>query len=179
MQPLITERDQRALMTPSTLTPSCWTGTSSGSFARKRKTSGGPSFLSSTGLATSGGFRPRHQSQALLVSLRKLGGNRSSSPPNILIAFEGKPHSSSKAIAQAFNRQFTACFVQYDRAYKRFMRDLHNHHHVNLSYRPFYERGVAAAIRKAGSSTPLEGVVGFHSRRSGCSWPHDKIVSAS
>ena len=37
--------------------------------------------------------------------LRKLGGKRSSPPPNISIAFEGKPHSSSNAIAQAFNRQ--------------------------------------------------------------------------
>ena len=41
-------------------------------------------------------------------------------PPLIIsIAFEGKTHSSSKAIAQAFNRQFTACSAQHNRALSR------------------------------------------------------------
>ena len=35
------------------------------------------------------------------------------------------------------------------------MRDLHRHHSVDPPYRPFDERGFAAAIRKAGSSTVL------------------------
>ena len=33
------------------------------------------------------------------------------------------------------------------------MRDVHRHHLVDLSFRPFDERGVAVTIRKAGSST--------------------------
>ena len=48
--------------------------------------------------------------------LRKLGDNRSSPSPNISIAFEEKIHSSSKAIAQAFNKQFTGCSAQHDRS---------------------------------------------------------------
>ena len=49
------------------------------------------------------------------------------------------------------------------------MRDLHNHHRADLSNRPFYERGVAAAIRKAGSSTAQEpdGLTVLHLRHLG------------
>ena len=57
--------------------------------------------------------------------LRKLGGRSSIPPLNISITFDGK----------------------------RFLRKLHRHHRVDPSYRPFDERGVAAAIRKSGSST--------------------------
>ena len=56
--------------------------------------------------------------------LRKLGGMRSSPPPNISIDFDGKTQSSTKVIARAFNRQFTACSAQQDRAIRRLMRDL-------------------------------------------------------
>ena len=88
-----------------------------------------------------------------LSPLCKLEGKRSSLLKKISISSERKPHSSSKAIAQAFNGQFTACFVQHDRALRRFTRDLHRHHHVGPSFRPFNETDVAAAIRKAGSYT--------------------------
>ena len=33
------------------------------------------------------------------------------------------------------------------------MKEIHHHHRVDLSYQPFDVRGVAAAIRKAGSFT--------------------------
>ena len=114
-------------------------------------------------------LRPCHQSQALLVSSAQANWQEVESPPNISIAFEGKPHSSLKAIAQAFNRQFTACSAQQNQALKRLMRDLHNHHRADLSNRPFYERGVAAAIRKAGSSTAQEpdGLTVLHLRHLG------------
>ena len=105
-----------APMTTSTLPSSCWTWTSSGSFARNRKTSGGPS------------RSPPTAPKRYWFLLRKLGGKRSSPPLNNSIAFEGKPHSSSKAIAQAFNGQFAACSAQHDRALRRLMRDRHRHH---------------------------------------------------
>ena len=44
VQPLIIERDHRNTDGPLTLPLSCWTGTTSGLFTRKRKTSGGPSW---------------------------------------------------------------------------------------------------------------------------------------
>ena len=81
------------------------------------------------------------------------GDKRSSPPPNISIAFEGGAHSSSKAIARAFNRQFAVRSVPQDRTLRRLMREIHRNHPVDLSYSPFDERGVAAAIRKEGSST--------------------------
>ena len=98
--------------------------------------------------------------------LRKLGGKRSIPPPNISIAFDGKTHFSPKAIARAFNRQFTAWSTQQDRATRRLMRNLHRHHRVEPSYRPIDERCVAAAIRKAGSSTAqgLYGLTMLHLR---------------
>ena len=65
--------------------------------------------------------------------LCKLVGNRSSPPPNISIVFEGKTHSSLKAIAQAFKRHFIACSAQHNQALKRLMRDLHRHHRVEPS----------------------------------------------
>ena len=139
VRPIFTETDQRRTDDPLTLPSSCWTGTSSGSFTRKRKTSGGPSWSPPTA--------PPIPSA---TSLRcKQGGKRSSPPPNS-IAFEKKKHSSSKAIAQAFNKQFTACSAQQDRALRRPMR---GHHLVDSSGRPFDERGVTAVILKADSST--------------------------
>ena len=71
-------------------------------------------------------------------------------PPKTSISLEGKTHSSSKAIAQAFNRQFAACPAQHNQALRRLIRD---HHCVDPFYRQSNKRGVAAAIRKAGSST--------------------------
>ena len=64
-----------------------------------------------------------------------------------------KTHSSPKAIARAFDRQFIACSAQQDRAIRRLTTKLDHHHRVDPSYRPFDEGGVAAAIRKVGSST--------------------------
>ena len=123
-----------ALMTLSTLPSSCWTGTSSGTSARKRKTSGGPCW-----------------NPSIALPIPSATG---------LFAFDGKTHSSPKAIARAFNRQFTACSAQQDWAIRRLLRNLHRHHRVDLSYKQFDERGVAAAIRKAGSST-AQGADGF------------------
>ena len=45
----------------------------------------------------------------------KLGGKRSSTPPNISITFEGKPHSNSKAIMRAFKQAVFSCSVLQDR----------------------------------------------------------------
>ena len=108
-----------------------------------RKTSGGPSWSPPTA--------PPIPSATSLCC--KLSSKRSSPPPNISIAFEKKTRSSSKAIAQALNKQFTACSAQHDRALRRPMRD---HHRVDPSGRPFDEKGVTAVILKAGSSTPQE-----------------------
>ena len=98
--------------------------------------------------------------------LRELGGKRSNPSPNISIVFDGKTHSSPKAIARAINRQFTARSAQQDRAIRRLMRNLHHHRRVDPSYRPFDERGVAAAIMKARSSTAQgpDGVTMLHLR---------------
>ena len=47
--------------------------------------------------------------------LRKLCGKMSNPQPNIsIISFDGKTHSSPKAIAQAFNRQFTVSSAQQE-----------------------------------------------------------------
>ena len=115
------------------------TGTSSGTFARKQKISEGPSWDS--------------VDCHLLPLLCKLRGKRSSHPTNISISFEGKTHSTSKAIAQAFNMQFTACPSQHNQALRRLMRDLHHYHCLDPSHRPFDERGVSVSIKKVGSST--------------------------
>ena len=89
--------------------------------------------------------------------LRKLGGKRSNPPPNISIAFDGKTHSSLKAISWAFNRQFTACSAQQDRAIRRLLRNLHRQHQVDPSYTANTKWiPLTAAIRKAGSSTAQE-----------------------
>ena len=87
--------------------------------------------------------RYEHQSLAVLVSLAQAGGQQV-----IPITFEGKTYSSSKTIAQAFTRQFTACSAKHDRALRGLMRDLHRRHCVGPSYRPFDKRGVAAASHK-------------------------------
>ena len=60
---VIEERDQRHIGTLSLLPSSCWTGTSSGSFARKHETSGGSSWNLLTAPPT----------LALLVSLAQAG----------------------------------------------------------------------------------------------------------
>ena len=112
-------------------------------------------------------LRPRYWSL-----LRKLVGKRSSPPPNISIAFDGKPQSSPKVIARAFNRQFTTCSAQHDRAIRRLMRkDLHRHRRVDPSYRTFDERGVTGAIKNASSSTAQgpDGLTMLHLRHLG---PH-------
>ena len=58
--------------------------------------------------------------------LRKMGGKKSNpTPPNISIFFELKIHSSSKAIAQAFNRQFTVQSVSQD--WIGLVREIHHH----------------------------------------------------
>ena len=103
--------------------------------------------------------------------LHKLGGKRSNPPSNISIAFDGKTYSSPKAIARAFNRQVTACSAQQDQAIRRLMRNLQHHHRVVPSYRPFDERGFAAAIRKSGTSTAQgpDGLTMLHLRQLG---PH-------
>ena len=62
-----------APITSSTLPSICWTGTSSGLFARKRKTSKGPSWSPPTA--------PPIPSATGLFML-KLGGKKSSPPPN-------------------------------------------------------------------------------------------------
>ena len=127
-----------APLTSSTLPSSCWTMTSSGSSARKHKTSGGlswspltaPPIPNATGL-----FCSSYVARVRVTTKHHLNHLR------------GKTHSSSKATAQAFNRQFTACSAQHDRALRRLMRDLHRYHSVDRSYRPFNEKGVAEAIR--------------------------------
>ena len=65
--------------------------------------------------------------------LRKLGRIRSRPPPNISNTFEGKPHSSSKAIAEPFNGQFTTCSVQPDRTRRRLMKDVQGLSHRTIS----------------------------------------------
>ena len=136
-----------ALKTLSTLPSSCWTGTSSASSARKRNTSGDPFWNPLTALSIA-------NATGLYCASSEARGRIP--PPNISMTFEGKTHSSLKAIARAFNRQFTACSAQQDHAIRRLMRNLHLNR-VNPLYRPFDERGVtpsvAEAIRKAGSST--------------------------
>ena len=77
-------------------------------------------------------------------------------PLNISFAFDGKTHSSPKAIAQAFNRQFTTCSAQLDQAVRRLIKSylIWNHNHrMDPSYSLFDERGIAMANRKAGTST--------------------------
>ena len=49
-------------------------------------------------------------------------------------------------IAQAFNRQFTACSVPQDRTIRVLLRVLHHHHCVDPSYRQFDVKGVAVAM---------------------------------
>ena len=113
---------------------------------------------------------PRYQT--LLVPTVQAGRQEVEPPPNISIAFDGKTHSSPNAIARTFNRQFTASSAQQDRAIRRLMRNIHHHHHlVDRSYRPFDVRGVAAAIRKAGSSAAQgpDGLTVLHVRHLG---PH-------
>ena len=65
-----------------------------------------------------------------------------------------KKHSSPKAIARVFYRQFTASFVHQDRAiFRRLLQEGHNHLLVDHHYCPFDERGVAVAVKKVVSST--------------------------
>ena len=72
---------------------------------------------------------------------------------------------------RAFNRQFAACSVQQDRVIRKLPRNLHCHPRVDPSYRPFDVRGVAAIIRKVGSSTAQvpDGLTMIHLRHLG---PH-------
>ena len=107
VRPFISERDQCRTDDPFDPASSCWTGTSSGTSARKRKTSGDPCWNPPTALPIP---------SATWSLLRKLDGKGSNPPPNISIAFDGKTHSSLKAIARAFNSLFTTCSVQQDRA---------------------------------------------------------------
>ena len=46
---------------------------------------------------------------------------------------------------------FNVCFVQQDWVLTRLVREVSNHHLVDANYQPFDERGLTAAIRKAGS----------------------------
>ena len=64
-----------------------------------------------------------------------------------------KTHACSNAIVRAFNSQFTDCSVPQDQTLRRLMSKIYHHPRVDPSYRPFDERGVASAIKKAGSST--------------------------
>ena len=69
-----------------------------------------------------------------------------------------------KAIARAFTRKLTDCSAQQDWAIRRLMSDLHHHLRVVPSCRPFNERGITAAIRKASSSTAQgpDGLIMLH-----------------
>ena len=78
--------------------------------------------------------------------LRKLGGKNPL--PNIK-HFQGDCTSLQQAVHCLFRPTRTGT-----QNVRRLMRDLH-HHPVDPSFRPFDVRGVAAAIRKAGSSTAL------------------------
>ena len=87
--------------------------------------------------------------------MRRLRSERSNPLLNISITFDRKTHSSFKAIARAFNRHFTASTVPQDLSQRKHMREVHQRHFVDLNYRPFDERIVAAALRNAGSSSTL------------------------
>ena len=113
VRPLITERDQHRTDDPLTLPSSCWTGTSSGSFTRKRKTSGGPSWSPPTA--------PPIPSATSIFSVQDRR-QEVESPTKHLNRLREKNHSSSKAIAQAYNKQFAACTAQHDRALRMLMR---------------------------------------------------------
>ena len=117
------------MTTSSTLPLSCWTGTSSGSFARNFKTNG-------------------HQPQAPLVPPAQAGWHEVESPnlpPQTFQCLRGKNSLQIEGDCTSLLPVLPNMTV--------LIRDLHRHHHVDPSYRPFDERGVAAAIRKADSST--------------------------
>ena len=120
-----------ALTILSTLAFTCWTGTSSGTYARKHRANGDSPWSFPTAVQT--------RSARYWSLLRKLGGKRSSPPPDISIPFEGKTHSSLKAIARAFNRKFTASTVPQERTFRRLMREIHRLQLVDPSYRPLIQ----------------------------------------
>ena len=95
----------------------CETGTSSGKLARKRKTGGEIFWNPPTTPPT-----------------RSATGREEAKPSpncNISITFEEKPHSSSKAIAGDFNRQFTASTVPEAHTLRRLMTEILQHYLVD------------------------------------------------
>ena len=114
----------------------CWTETSRSFSVRTRWTSGG---ISSNPLTT-----PPTWSTTFFL-MRELSGKRSSPPPNMTIAFDRKIHFSPKAIAKAFNRQFSGSFVQEKRTLRKLIREVRNQHLVVPNYRPFDEWGITAS----------------------------------
>ena len=93
-------------------------------------------------------LRPRYKSQASL--LRKLGGKRSSPPPSREKLYPARRQLHKPSTGSLF--QPTGPSTQN---FRRLVRNVHRHPLVGQSFRPFDKRGVAAAIRKMGSSTGL------------------------
>ena len=133
-----------ALMTLLTLPSSCWTGTCSDRSARKRKTIGGPCWNPPTALPIPNATGPYCATWEA----------RGRIPSKCFNCFRWKNQLQPEGDRmRAFNRQFTACSVQQDRAIRRLLSNLHRHPRVDPSYRPFDVRGVAVTIRKTSSST--------------------------
>ena len=70
-------------------------------------------------------FRARHQPPALLDSPAQAGRQTVEPPTKHFNRIEGKPHSCSKEIERAFNRQFTACSVPQDWTLGSVTREIH------------------------------------------------------
>ena len=68
------------------------------------------------------------------------GTRRSNSSSSISIVFDEKNLSSSKAITQAFNRQFTIYSVPDDRILRRLMGEVHHHHLVRWPSTIFHSK---------------------------------------
>ena len=124
---IIEKRDQRCIdkmTTLSTLPSSCWTGTSSDTFARKRKTSGGSSWNLPTAPPT----------LALLVSLAQAGRQVVEPATKHFNCLRRKNPLFLEGDC-AFKRQFNACSVLQDQILRRLRSKIHYHHRVDPSYR--------------------------------------------
>ena len=152
-------RETSTAPTTPTLLSSYWTGTSSSTFARKCNTSGESFRILPTTHITRGATGLSCTSWA---ARGQVPYQKSQSPSREMT------HSSSKAIAKAFNRQFTACFVPQE-----LRPNPKKDHEGNplppsrgpLNTRPF-NMSIAAAIRKVGPFTDQgpDGLTALHNR---------------
>ena len=86
--------------------------------------------------------------------IRKICGKNINPPPNQPIFFNNRPYNKTNAIAKKFTAQFTSVAPhRSDRSTRKIMRNLHQKHKLDPSFRPFTEDQVSVAIRKPRNST--------------------------